>query len=139
MLMVPRILNRVTGMLKGMIDGFNPEQRKMFDEAFSGKKKLMIEQGKVTRDTEWDRKVFGKMQELVGGRLRYVVVGAAAVDVTALELARVGVEGVFGAGRLFELRPYTLSPQIVFGCPFIEIFGATETAGRELRERTGRS
>lgn len=101
--MVPRILNRVVAQIKTMVDAQGPEARKAFDEGYKAKRKLLLESGTITRDSEWDRKVFAKFQAILGGRMRYVSAGAAAVDVNALEFGR-----------------------IVFGCQFQEAFGQTE-------------
>ncbi|KAI9016595.1 hypothetical protein DFJ74DRAFT_677731 [Hyaloraphidium curvatum] len=112
LVMVPRILNRVVGQIKAMVDAQGPQVKGAFDAAYAAKRKLLLGQGIVTRETEWDQKVFGRMQALLGGKVRYITAGAAAVDVNALEFGR-----------------------IVFGCPFIEAFGQTE--GSAITSTTG--
>ncbi|KAI9015468.1 hypothetical protein DFJ74DRAFT_609441 [Hyaloraphidium curvatum] len=106
LLMVPRILNRLVGVVRNMVDAQGPEFKRKFDEGFRAKRKLMIEQGIISRDTEWDRAIFGKLQAVLGGKMRYITAGAAAVDVNSLEFCR-----------------------IVFGVQMCEVFGQTEGTG----------
>ncbi|KAI9010746.1 hypothetical protein DFJ74DRAFT_318529 [Hyaloraphidium curvatum] len=104
-LMVPRILNRVVSAMNNLVDQQGPAARKAFDEAYRQKRRILIEEGRVTRDTEWDRTMFKKMQDVLGGAVKYAGCGAAAVDVKALEFTRV-----------------------VFGVNSVEVFGQTESA-----------
>ncbi|KAI9014230.1 hypothetical protein DFJ74DRAFT_287896 [Hyaloraphidium curvatum] len=105
---VPRVLNRLVAQVRTMVDAEGPEARSRFDAAYTAKRRLMLEQGIVTNDSEHDRPggAFHKFQQLIGGRVRCWFIGAAAIDGAVLEFARV-----------------------VFGVKVSELYGQTETTG----------
>ncbi|XP_055332466.1 long-chain-fatty-acid--CoA ligase 5-like [Paramacrobiotus metropolitanus] len=69
-------------------------------------KKVEMEHGIFRKDSIWDRLVFRKYQNMLGGKIRVGVTGAAATDGEILNYARA-----------------------VLGCYIFEIYGQSETAG----------
>ena len=49
---------------------------------------VMATRGVVTTESIWDKLVFGKIQALLGGRLRYVISGSAPLSAKVLDFTR---------------------------------------------------
>jgi long-subunit acyl-CoA synthetase (AMP-forming) len=79
----------------------------MFNLAYSRKKALM-DAGIVRNDTFWDRLVFGKIQQRLGGCVRLMITGAAPIDHSIIEFLRIAV-----------------------GCQVLEGYGQSEVANLE--------
>lgn len=99
---VPRILNRFNDAIKAELARASPVKRWLFSLA-QAQKAALLRQGIVTNQTIWDRLVFAKAQQQLGGKVRLIVTGSAPVAAEVLE----------------DLR-------IVFGCHIIEGYGQTE-------------
>uniref|UniRef100_A0A669C3L4 Long-chain-fatty-acid--CoA ligase n=1 Tax=Oreochromis niloticus TaxID=8128 RepID=A0A669C3L4_ORENI len=97
---VPRLLNR-------MFDKANtPLKRWLLDFAFR-RKEAELKNGVVRKDSMWDKLIFKKVQASLGGRVRFMITGAAPVSPTILTFLRAAL-----------------------GCQFYEGYGQTEcTAG----------
>ena len=65
---------------------------------------LLCFRGVYQRGSLWDKVVFGKIQELLGGRVRIIVSGSAPLAQDIMRFYR-----------------------IALGCPFLEGYGQTET------------
>ncbi|KAF7637196.1 AMP-binding domain-containing protein [Meloidogyne graminicola] len=99
---VPRLLNRFNDSIKAEVSNLNPFSRWLFNIA-RAQKKALLQKGIVTCDSLWDKLVFSKARQRIGGHVRLIVTGSAPISAEVLE----------------ELR-------IVFGCHIIEGYGQTE-------------
>ncbi|KAI9002982.1 hypothetical protein DFJ74DRAFT_442670 [Hyaloraphidium curvatum] len=108
MLFVPRVMNRVVGQIKSMVDAEGSDAKRAFEEAYAEKRRMLIRDGVVSSSTRHDQPggVLHKFRMMMGGRLYALTVGAAAIDGAMLEFAR-----------------------IVFGIKVMEGFGQTEIMG----------
>lgn len=72
----------------------------VYNFAFARKLSL-VKAGKVGRDTIWDRLVFNKIQQQIGGKVDLMVTGSAPISSTVLETCRVtlGTTIVEGYGQ----------------------------------------
>ncbi|XP_033985411.1 long-chain-fatty-acid--CoA ligase 1a isoform X1 [Trematomus bernacchii] len=101
---VPRLLNRMFDKIFSQAN--TPLKRWLLDFAFS-RKAAEMKTGVVRRDSIWDKIIFKKVQESLGGRVRLIITGAAPVAPTILTFLRAAL-----------------------GCQFYEGYGQTEcTAG----------
>jgi len=102
---VPRLLNRIYDRVTAGVAGSNIKKL-LFDLAMTAKE-AELKQGIIRNNSVWDLLVFGKIQSLLGGRVRFVVTGAAPISAKCLTFLR-----------------------CAFGCPVVEGYGQTEcTAG----------
>ncbi|KAI3382006.1 hypothetical protein SNEBB_002217 [Seison nebaliae] len=101
---VPRLLNR---MYDKIIDTASSSKVKksLFKFAFSRKLKL-VRKGIVTTDTMWDKYVFHRVQQSLGGEVKFIVTGSAPLSPSVLTFTRV-----------------------VTGAHVLEGYGQTEIAG----------
>uniref|UniRef100_A0A6Q2YRA2 Long-chain-fatty-acid--CoA ligase n=1 Tax=Esox lucius TaxID=8010 RepID=A0A6Q2YRA2_ESOLU len=101
---VPRLLNRMFDKIFGQAN--TPLKRWMLDFATRRKQAEMMS-GVVRKDSLWDKLIFQKVQNSLGGRVRLMITGAAPVSPTVLTFLRAAL-----------------------GCQFYEGYGQTEcTAG----------
>uniref|UniRef100_A0A4W3JAU3 Long-chain-fatty-acid--CoA ligase n=1 Tax=Callorhinchus milii TaxID=7868 RepID=A0A4W3JAU3_CALMI len=101
---VPRLLNRMFDKVHNQANGLIKRQVLEFA---AWRKEAQLQNGIVCRDTIWDKLVFHKVQDNLGGRVKLMVTGAAPVSETVLTFLRAAI-----------------------GCQFYEGYGQTEcTAG----------
>ncbi|XP_038614060.1 long-chain-fatty-acid--CoA ligase 5 [Tachyglossus aculeatus] len=101
---VPRLLNRVYDKVQS--EAKTPLKKFLLNLAIS-RKFSEIKQGIVRRDSIWDKLIFNKVQETLGGNVRIMVTGAAPISSPVLVFFRAAL-----------------------GCPVFEAYGQTEcTAG----------
>ncbi|XP_018115415.1 acyl-CoA synthetase long chain family member 1 protein L homeolog isoform X2 [Xenopus laevis] len=104
---VPRLLNRMFDRIFGQAN--TPVKRWMLEFA-SKRKEAELRSGIIRNDSFWDKIIFHKVQESLGGKVRLMVTGAAPVSPTVLTFLRAAL-----------------------GCQFYEGYGQTEcTAGCSL-------
>ncbi|NWU23070.1 ACSL5 ligase, partial [Dyaphorophyia castanea] len=97
---VPRLLNRVYDKIQS---GANtPVKRHLLNFAVF-MKMAEIKQGIIRNDSIWDKLVFKKVQETMGGRVRIMVTGAAPISPSVLTFLRAAL-----------------------GCQIFEAYGQTE-------------
>eukprot|EP01130_Rhizamoeba_saxonica_P013861 TRINITY_DN5966_c0_g1_i1.p1 TRINITY_DN5966_c0_g1~~TRINITY_DN5966_c0_g1_i1.p1 ORF type:complete len:604 (-),score=135.99 TRINITY_DN5966_c0_g1_i1:40-1851(-) len=101
---VPRVWNRIYDKIQNTIASGGFVKRYMFTKAFSSKQRGIIENG-TDESPLWDKLVFSKMAELLGGRCRLIISGAAPLSPQVQEFLR-----------------------ICFCCPVIQGYGLTETS-----------
>lgn len=94
--MVPRLINRIydkitSGAAKSAIKNF------LLKQAFNSKLKL-LKRGVVTRSTFWDTLVFRKVQNMMGGRVRICITGAAPIAADVLNFMRCALGVCFTEG-----------------------------------------
>lgn len=100
---VPSVFNRMYEGIHLNLSKSSALRRLIFSYAYSAKKKL-VETGADT--TFWDRSVFSKLAEPMGGRVRLFVSGAAPLP-----------------GKVAAFL------QLCFCCPVVQAYGLTETSG----------
>eukprot|EP00004_Rigifila_ramosa_P001964 TRINITY_DN1198_c0_g1_i1.p2 TRINITY_DN1198_c0_g1~~TRINITY_DN1198_c0_g1_i1.p2 ORF type:complete len:700 (-),score=161.39 TRINITY_DN1198_c0_g1_i1:20-2119(-) len=101
---VPRILNRVYDKITGAVEASGGIKKKLFDVGYAAKISL-LRRGCITRDTLWDRVVFAKVRDVLGGRVESIITGSAPIAPHVLDFYRA-----------------------VFGCKVLEGYGMSETA-----------
>nr|XP_002129741.1 long-chain-fatty-acid--CoA ligase 1-like [Ciona intestinalis] len=97
--MVPRLINRIYDKIwAGVSQSFI---KKFLLERALKSKLALLKKGIVTRDTIWDKIVFGKVQNMMGGRGRIFITGAAPVSLEVINFMRaaLGVNFTEGYGQ----------------------------------------
>jgi long-chain acyl-CoA synthetase len=89
---VPRLLNRMYGMIQKLLHRPNFFMRSLMNMAYY-RKLAIVRRGIVQKDSLWDRLVFKKFQEQLGGEIQLVVTGSAPISGEVLDASRVA----FGA------------------------------------------
>jgi len=100
---VPRVLCRIYDTIMNSVNNSGFIKKLIFNFALSRKRSL-LRKGIVTRDTIWDKLVFEKIQNVVGGNMKFIICGSAPIDYNIIEFMR-----------------------IVLGCQVYEGYGQTET------------
>ncbi|XP_078202617.1 long-chain-fatty-acid--CoA ligase 5 isoform X2 [Callithrix jacchus] len=101
---VPRLLNRVYDKVQN--EAKTPLKKFLLNLAVASKFKE-VQKGIIRRDSLWDKLIFKKIQASLGGRVRFVVTGAAPISAPVMTFFRVAM-----------------------GCQVYEAYGQTEcTAG----------
>jgi len=101
---VPRVLNRLHDkVMQGAAS--NKALSALFHFAYN-RKLALLHQGIITRDTIWDKLVFGKIQNMLGGRIRMIFSGSAPLAKEVLDFVRCAI-----------------------GCQIWEGYGQTESCG----------
>ncbi|XP_037972820.1 long-chain-fatty-acid--CoA ligase 5 isoform X2 [Plutella xylostella] len=108
---VPRLLNRLFDRAQAEISG-SKIKKLMFNMALSAKESE-LKRGIIRSDSVWDKLVFRKVREGMGGRLRIMVVGSAPLAGNVLTFARaaLGCLIVEGYGQTECTAPVTLTVQ----------------------------
>lgn len=101
--MVPRLLNRIYYKVHSEIHK-SAIKTAIFNLAMKQKRKL-LKKGILTTDTIWDKFVFKKIREELGGNFRYGLTTSAPAKAEVLEFFR-----------------------CVFGCNLVEVYGSTEVS-----------
>jgi len=102
---VPRIYQRVYEVITGGMSKLGSFKKSLADKAVKSKLEAYRKNGDLTHSV-WDRLVFKKSKESLGGRVRLMLTGSAPIDPKILEFLK-----------------------ICFCCPIIEGYGQTETCG----------
>ncbi|NWU82365.1 ACSL5 ligase, partial [Onychorhynchus coronatus] len=97
---VPRLLNRVYDKIQSGAN--SPVKRCLLNLAVT-MKTAELKQGIIRNDSIWDKLIFKKVQETMGGRVRIMVTGAAPISPSVLTFLRVAL-----------------------GCQIFEAYGQTE-------------
>ena len=109
---VPRIFQRIYDGAQGKLKEMSPIIRRLFNKALELKIKDYQEKGILT-NVFWDNIIFNKIKNLLGGRMRFMLIGSAPMDSYILNFLRC-----------------TLS------CEIVEGYGQTEDAAGILLTRT---
>ncbi|CAJ0589819.1 unnamed protein product [Cylicocyclus nassatus] len=102
--LVPRLLNKFHDHIHAQIAKKNVLVRKLFEYGKEAKLR-MLHKGIQQYDIIWDKLVFGKMSQVLGGRVRMLTTGGAPVIPAVMDFTR-----------------------IAYGCPLVEGYGQTECA-----------
>ncbi|KAK2980893.1 hypothetical protein RJ640_011367 [Escallonia rubra] len=100
---VPRLYNRIYAGIANAVKTSGVLRERLFNAAFNAKKQA-IQSGK-NPSPMWDRLVFNKIKEKLGGRVRYMVSGASPLSPDVMDFLRV-----------------------CFGCPVVQGYGMTESS-----------
>jgi long-chain acyl-CoA synthetase len=102
---VPRLFNRFYDGMIAKVNALTGVQKSMADWAISAKLSKLSKTGDPTHMI-YDRLVFNKFKEAVGGNVRFMITGSAPISKDVINFLK-----------------------IAFCCPFYEGYGQTETAG----------
>nr|KAG5688584.1 hypothetical protein BaRGS_002799 [Batillaria attramentaria] len=100
---VPRLLNRIYDKVQAGVRG-SWLKSLLLKWALAGKL-MEVKQGIIRNNSIWDRLVFGRIQKMLGGRVRYIVTGSAPLSASVLDFTR-----------------------CAFGCLVMEGYGQTESS-----------
>ncbi|KAM9329338.1 long-chain-fatty-acid--CoA ligase 1-like [Gastrophryne carolinensis] len=104
---VPRLINR---MFDRIFAQANTSLKRWLLDFASKRKEAELRSGVIRKDSIWDKLIFQKVQDSLGGKVRLMITGAAPVSPTVLTFLRAAL-----------------------GCQFYEGYGQTEcTAGCSL-------
>ena len=95
-LTVPRLLNKVYDKIQDGIRG-NPFKKWLFETALAAKEDS-YKKGKLSHNTVWDRLVFDKIRNNLGGRIRIVALGSASLNADVARVMRNVLSCVFMNG-----------------------------------------
>ena len=109
---VPRIYQRVFDGAQAKLKEMSPIVRRLFNKALELKMKDFQEKG-ILHNIFWDNIIFNKIKNILGGRIRFMLIGSAPMDSYILNFLRC-----------------TLS------CEIVEGYGQTEDAAGILLTRT---
>ncbi|KAI8854147.1 long-chain-fatty-acid--CoA ligase 6 [Chytridium lagenaria] len=101
---VPRLLSRLYDKVTQGVESSGFIKKWLFDFAYRSKL-AELRAGRVTRNSVWDRLVFSKIQNKLGGNVRMMLTGAAPISPDILDFLRV-----------------------VMGCQVLEGYGQTESS-----------
>uniref|UniRef100_A0A146V8A4 Long-chain-fatty-acid--CoA ligase n=1 Tax=Fundulus heteroclitus TaxID=8078 RepID=A0A146V8A4_FUNHE len=99
---VPRLLNRIYDKVQS---GANSPFKKWLLNFATARKYAEVKDGIVRKNSIWDKLLFNKVQESLGGRVRFMVTGAAPISPSVLSFLRAAL-----------------------GCQIFEGYGQTECA-----------
>lgn len=102
---VPRLYNRIYDKVLQGVAAAGGTKKALFDYAFASKK-VYLQSSNATTHAIWDRLVFKKIRDMLGGRIRLLITGSAPMSA--------------------EVKHFL---QIAFSCPIVEGYGLTETVG----------
>jgi long-chain acyl-CoA synthetase len=108
---VPRLMNRIHDKVWSEVSS-SPIKKAILKLALA-RKETELRRCILRRDSIWDKLVFRKVQESMGGRVRLVVVGSAPMDASVLTFMRcaLGCIIVEGYGQTECVSPCTLTVQ----------------------------
>ncbi|XP_035669719.1 long-chain-fatty-acid--CoA ligase 1-like isoform X2 [Branchiostoma floridae] len=84
---VPRLLNRIYDKVMAGAASAGVVKRLLLSVALK-RKEAALNRGVFNNDTLWDKVVFKKIQENLGGRVKYIVTGAAPLSPTIMTFLR---------------------------------------------------
>jgi long-chain acyl-CoA synthetase len=102
---VPRIFNRIHGFVKSEIEKKGGLTKTLFDYAFASKLELLSE-GQPCHHWLYDKFIFKKIRESLGGRVKIIITGSAPLSKDVMNFLRV-----------------------CFSASVLEAYGQTETSG----------
>lgn len=89
---VPRLLNRVYDKVTATVSS-SRIKKALFDYAVASKMSE-VQRGIIRRDSIWDKLVFSKVQQSLGGRVRFIVSGSAPLAPRVLNFLRAATGAV---------------------------------------------
>jgi len=102
---VPRLLNRFYDLVQSNFSNLTGMKAKLVAKGLAAKRNRLHEEGNCTHGF-YDKLVFKKVKQVLGGRVRLVVTASAPISGDVLDFLKVA-----------------------FCCPILEAYGQTETSG----------
>jgi len=102
---VPRLYNKIYGKIKGQFDALTGCKRWLVDSGVSSKQHYLNQDAAVTHGC-YDKLIFGKIKNLLGGKVRLMITASAPIDHNVLDFL-----------------------QVCFCCPMLEGYGLSESSG----------
>lgn len=103
---VPRLLNRIHDkIIQGAVHSGSSLKAALFKRALDAKLYYLRTEGTLTHSF-WDRLIFSKVRQLLGGRLRYIMSASAPISAHVVDFLRVACS-----------------------CDLVEAYGQTECCG----------
>ncbi|CEF67818.1 Long-chain-fatty-acid--CoA ligase 6 [Strongyloides ratti] len=87
---VPRLLNRFYDLIQKNVHNSGFIKRAIFNLAYN-RKIAQLKRYTINRETIWDKLIFKKIQENIGGRVQYMITGSAPISAEVLETCRVAL------------------------------------------------
>uniref|UniRef100_A0A0K0DWX4 Long-chain-fatty-acid--CoA ligase n=1 Tax=Strongyloides stercoralis TaxID=6248 RepID=A0A0K0DWX4_STRER len=87
---VPRLLNRFYDLIQKNVHNSGFIKRAIFNLAYN-RKLAQLKRYTINRETIWDKLIFKKIQETIGGRVQYMLTGSAPISAEVLETCRVAL------------------------------------------------
>ncbi len=109
---VPKILERIYKRITDIKESLGWFKQKLFDRALNVKKSSFLSTGNLHHFL-YDRLVFGKIRDTLGGNVRLMVTGSAPISKDILDFLRV-----------------------CFSCPILEGYGQTESCAASVVTRS---
>ncbi|PWA65219.1 long-chain acyl-CoA synthetase 6 [Artemisia annua] len=100
---VPRLYNRIYDGITYAVKSSGGLKERLFNAAYNAKYQALLN-GK-TASSMWDKLVFNKIKDKLGGRVRYMISGASPLSADVMDFLKV-----------------------CFGCPVVEGYGMTESS-----------
>ncbi|CAJ0941491.1 unnamed protein product, partial [Mesorhabditis belari] len=94
---VPRLLNRFYDAIQANLRKTGAVGKAFFNFAYS-RKLAMLKNGISTRDSIWDKMIFKKIQDQIGGSVRLMATGSAPISAEVLETCRVALGAIIFEG-----------------------------------------
>jgi len=110
---VPRVWNNVYQKINHVIDQSGTLKKNLFRYAYEGKKKA-LQKGSLATSIIWDKLIFTNIQEIFGGKIRFMISHSEPLSPEVLEFIR-----------------------ICFRCNVLESYGSTELTGFSTLTFTG--
>ena len=109
---VPRIFQRIFDGAQAKLKQMSPIIRRIFNKALDIKMRDYAEKGILT-NIFWDNIIFNKIKNIMGGKIRFMLIGSAPMDSYILNFLR-----------------------CVLSCEIVEGYGQTEDAAGILLTKT---
>lgn len=124
---VPRLLTRIFCKIQGQVKG-NVVKSFMLNTGVHFKQKQMKMGQAMRHDTVWDKVVFKKMRETLGGSMRLIISGSAPLNPQILDFLRCTLGCVVRFGQLCLFEPSFCNVHFGFACmgKIFEGYGQTE-------------
>uniref|UniRef100_A0A0K0F7J9 Long-chain-fatty-acid--CoA ligase n=1 Tax=Strongyloides venezuelensis TaxID=75913 RepID=A0A0K0F7J9_STRVS len=94
---VPRLLNRFYDIIQKNVHNSGFIKRAIFNLAYN-RKVAQLKRYTINRETIWDKLIFKKIQETIGGRVQYMLTGSAPISAEVLETCRVALGAIILEG-----------------------------------------
>ncbi|KAK6742154.1 hypothetical protein RB195_009802 [Necator americanus] len=87
---VPRLLNRLYGAIQSRVQNGSFITKMIYKIAYA-KKLAMLKKGITTKESVWDRMVFNRIQEQLGGQVQLMATGSAPISAEVLQTCRIAL------------------------------------------------
>jgi long-chain acyl-CoA synthetase len=85
---VPRLFNRIYDKIKAQVEEKSAVEKALFNRAVNGKLRH-LQNGCHYNHKLWDRLIFNKIKELIGGKVRLMVTGSAPISAEVINFLKI--------------------------------------------------